>query len=147
MGEIGVGANKTIELELPSGTHYIGLNTGVRHGDVFTPMAVSNASDGKQFIINENDEIIEIEILAKGSWSNSTGRCIVGNIRKCDENTISTKEIETSNIFEKHKALIISLIGIGIMLASFYVLHLNITISMLFALIVVIIIALLTKKK
>ncbi len=147
VGEIGVGANKTIELELPSGTHYIGLNTGVRHGDVFTPMAVSNASDGKQFIINENDEIIEIEILAKGSWSNSTGRCIVGNIRKCDENTISTKEIETSNIFEKHKALIISLIGIGIMLASFYVLHLNITISMLFALIVVIIIALLTKKK
>ncbi len=147
VGEIGVGANKTIELELPSGTHYIGLNTGVRHGDVFTPMAVSNASDGKQFIINENDEIIEIEILAKGSWSNSTGRCIVGNIRKCDENTISTKEIETSNIFEKHKALIISLIGIGIMLASFYVLHLNITISMLFTLLVVIIIALLTKKK
>lgn len=147
VGEIGVGANKTIELELPSGTHYIGLNTGVRHGDVFTPMAVSNASDGKQFIINENDEIIEIEILAKGSWSNSTGRCIVGNIRKYDENTISTKEIETSNIFEKHKALIISLIGIGIMLASFYVLHLNITISMLFTLLVVIIIALLTKKK
>ena len=125
VGEIGVGANKTIELELPSGTHYIGLNTGVRHGDIFTPMAVSNASDGKQFIINENDVIIEIEILAKGSWSNSTGRCIVGNIRKCDENTISTKEIETSNIFEKHKALIISLIGIGIMLALFYVFYLH----------------------
>ena len=65
VGEIGVGANKTIEIELPIGTHYIGLNTGVRHGNVLEPLAVSNASDGKQFTINEKDEMIEIEILAQ----------------------------------------------------------------------------------
>lgn len=72
---------------------------------------------------------------------------IVIKSKKYDKNTISKKEMETSNVFEKHKALIISLIGIGIMLLSLYVLHTNIAISMLFTLIVVIIITLICRKK
>lgn len=103
IGEIGVGANKNIEIELPIGTHYIGLNTAVKHGgNSFTPMAVSNASDGKQFTINEDDEIIDIEILAKGSFSNSTGRCVIGNINKYNESEYekikNTKSSTTGNL-------------------------------------------------
>ena len=116
VGEIGIGANKTIELELPTGTHYVGLSTNVKHGNIFEPMAVSNAIDGKQFIIDDNDEIIEIEILAKGSWSNSTGRCIIGQIRKCDEKTINTEKEKNKNLknsfFEKHKALVVTIVGL-----------------------------------
>lgn len=124
VGEIGVGANKTIELELPIGTHYIGLNTNVRHGDFLTPMAVSNAGDGKQFIIDENDELIEIEILAKGSWSGSTGRCVVGNIKKYNKDNLDTFGNKTNDdvIKEMINKNIVFIVAGSIILLLFLVL-------------------------
>lgn len=149
VGEIGIGANKNIEIELPIGTHYIGLNTNVKHGDLLSPMAVSNESDGKQFSIKENDEVVVIEILAKGSWSGSTGRCIVGNITTYDKNnmdkaTITSNNSSSSTFFQRHMALITALVIIFLFLFLYFnsmigsrkmILLLVLTISIVFFLI------------
>ncbi len=94
VGEIGIRANKEIELELPVGVHYIGLDTNVRHGDYFAPSAVSKSTNGKQFTIEEDDLYVVIEICAKGSFSNSSGRCVVGNILNYKSEDLENEAIE-----------------------------------------------------
>lgn len=115
VGQIGVGGNKIIEIEVPIGTHYISTITQVKNQSTFvatngvntiaTPITTSTSQeqDGKQFEINENDELIEIEILTKGSWSGSTGRCVVGNINKYDKATIISKNEEIKKYNSKQQ--------------------------------------------
>ena len=100
IGQIGVGSQKSIEIELPIGTHYISTITQVKnqstiigaYGDnvMATPLTTSTSQeqDGKQFEIKANDELTIIEILTKGSWTGSTGRCFVGDIVKYDKDNI-----------------------------------------------------------
>lgn len=116
VGQIGVGGNKSIEIEVPIGTHYISTITQVKNQSTFiatngvntmaTPITTSTSQeqDGKQFEINENDELIEIEILTKGSWSGSTGRCVVGNINKYDKATIISKNEEIKKYNSKQQS-------------------------------------------
>lgn len=137
VGQIGVGGNKCIELEVPIGTHYISTITQVKNQTTFvatngintmaTPITTSTSQeqDGKQFEVKESDELIVIEILTKGSWTGSTGRCIVGNISAYDKNnidsspTISNKS-SSGNFFQNHLALIIAIVLILLFLFSLF---------------------------
>jgi len=86
VGAIGSGTGRqSIELKIPIGTHNISVITQVKHGlDAFSPNAISQEQDGKQFEIVESDELIVIEILTKLNWTGSTGRCIIGEIIQYD---------------------------------------------------------------
>lgn len=107
VGQLGVGATKYIELNIPIGTHYIGVSTQVRHEmNTFAPAnAISQEQDGKQFEIQDDDELIEIEVLTKGSFTGSTGRCIIGNINKYNQSELQTKleEYKTSDTKQEIK--------------------------------------------
>mgnify|MGYP004530369337 FL=1 len=110
IGQVGVGSQKSIELMLPIGTHYISTITQVKNQDTLIgtdgtnimttsiTASTSQEQDGKQFEINESDELIEIEILTKASFTGSTGRCVVGNINKYDKTNISAKNEELKKI-------------------------------------------------
>lgn len=148
VGQIGVGGNKYIELEVPIGTHYISTITQVKNQTTFvatngintmaTPITTSTSQeqDGKQFEVKESDELIVIEILTKGSWSGSTGRCIVGNISAYDKDniesatTISNNNLG-SNFIQNHLALIVALVCIALFFFLFLMRGGNITIKML----------------
>lgn len=137
VGQIGVGGNKSIEIEVPIGTHYISTITQVKnqstiigaYGDnvMATPITTSTSQeqDGKQFEVKANDELTIIEILTKGSWSGSTGRCIVGNISTYDKNNIdnaptTSNKSSSGNFFQNHLALIIAIVLILLLLFSLF---------------------------
>ena len=109
VGEIGIGTKKEIELELSVGTHYIGVETNVKHGNnvlatgIPETVAVSTAKDGKQFTVDENDELIEIEILSKVSFQNSSGRCIVGEIKKYNKEEADKIAAEKQEMIRKEE--------------------------------------------
>lgn len=91
IGAIGTGTGRdNIKLELPIGTHNISVITQVKHGDFYSATAISQEQDGKQFEITESDEVIIIKILTKGSFTGSTGRCVIGNIEKYTESEYNT---------------------------------------------------------
>lgn len=106
VGQIGIGSQKSIELWLPIGTHYISTITQVKNqtniiggngtNTFVAPITTSTSQeqDGKQFEVKKSDELIEIEILTKGSFTGSTGRCVVGNIKNYNANEISAKNDE-----------------------------------------------------
>lgn len=137
VGQIGVGGNKSIEIEVPIGTHYISTITQVKNQSTIvatngintmaTPITTSTSQeqDGKQFEVKANDELTVIEILTKGSWSGSTGRCIVGNITTYDKNnienapTISNKGT-SGNFFQNHLALIVAIVLILLLLFTLF---------------------------
>lgn len=130
VGQVGVGSNKSIELDLPIGTHYISTITQVKNqaniissynGNVMSsPITTSTSQeqDGKQFEITSNDELIEIEILTKGSFSGSTGRCIVGDIHKYNANESLKKQEEIKTDKQKEttkKGITNSVLNIAIL--------------------------------
>lgn len=137
IGQIGVGGNKSIEIEVPIGTHYISTITQVKNQSTFvatngvntmaTPITTSTSQeqDGKQFEVKANDELTVIEILTKGSWSGSTGRCIVGDITTYDKNNIdnaptTNNKSSSNNFFQNHLALIIAIVLILLFLFSLF---------------------------
>lgn len=158
IGQVGVGSQKSIELMLPIGTHYISTITQVKNQStligtdgtnaIATPLTTSTSQeqDGKQFEINENDELIEIEILTKGSFSGSTGRCVVGNINKYDKTNISVKNEELKKISENQQVrkqttniildIVIAIILFLIVNIFSIVIALNPTISLLLGLVI-----------
>lgn len=137
VGQIGVGSQKSIEIELPIGTHYISTITQVKnqstiigtYGDnvMATPLTTSTSQeqDGKQFDVKSSDELTVIEILTKGSWSGSTGRCIVGNITTYDKNNIENaltinNKCTSGNFFQKYFTWIIVIIVMILCLLSIF---------------------------
>lgn len=137
VGQIGIGSNKNIEIEVPIGTHYISTITQVKnqstiigaYGDnvMTTPITTSTSQeqDGKQFEVKSSDELTVIEILTKGSWSGSTGRCIVGDITTYDKNNIdnaptTSNKSSSNNFFQNHLALIIAIVLILLFLFSLF---------------------------
>lgn len=138
IGQIGVGSNKSIEIEIPVVTHYISTITQVKNQSTFvatngvntmaTPITTSTSQeqDGKQFEVKTSDELIIIEILAKGSWSGSTGRYVIGDISTYDkdnlENISNIKNNGTSGKFlQNHLTLIIVVVLILLFFLSFFI--------------------------
>lgn len=138
IGQIGVGSNKSIEIEIPVGTHYISTITQVKNQSTFvatngvntmaTPITTSTSQeqDGKQFEVKTSDELTIIEILAKGSWSGSTGRYVIGDISTYDkdniENISNIKNNGTSGKFlQNHLTLIIVVVLILFIFLSFFI--------------------------
>ena len=138
IGQIGVGSNKSIEIEIPVGTHYISTITQVKNQSTFvatngintmaTPITTSTSQeqDGKQFEVKTSDELTIIEILAKGSWSGSTGRYVIGDISTYDkdniENISNIKNNGTSGKFlQNHLTLIIVVVLIFLFFLSFFI--------------------------
>lgn len=134
VGQIGIGSNKIIEIEVPIGTHYISTITQVKNQSTFvatngvntiaTPITTSTSQeqDGKQFEVKADDELTIIEILTKGSWTGSTGRCIVGSITSYDKNNIDNAPT-TSNVViaqAKNSFKIILIIIILVLLLFFF---------------------------
>lgn len=134
VGQIGIGSNKIIEIEVPIGTHYISTITQVKNQSTFvatngvntiaTPITTSTSQeqDGKQFEVKADDELTVVEILTKGSWTGSTGRCIVGSITSYDKNNIDNAPT-TSNVViaqAKNSFKIILIIIILVLLLFFF---------------------------
>ncbi len=137
VGQIGVGGNKSIEIEVPIGTHYISTITQVKNQSTIVatngintmaaPITTSTSQeqDGKQFEVKATDELTVIEILTKGSWTGSTGRCIVGNISTYDKNNVenaptTSNKSSSGNFFQNHLALIIAIVLILLFLFSLF---------------------------
>ena len=165
VGQIGVGGNKCIELEVPIGTHYISTITQVKNQATFvatngintmaTPITTSTSQeqDGKQFEVKESDELIVIEILTKGSWTGSTGRCIVGNISAYDKDNIESATTISNNslggnFIQNHLTLIVALVCIALFFFLFLMRGGNITIKMfIFVIFMGIVFFFISKKK
>lgn len=133
IGQIGFTGNKSIDVEFPVGTHYVSVITQVKHqvtlfssdgnNTMITPVTTSSSQeqDGKQFEINETDELVVIEILAKSNFLDSTGRCIIGNINKYS-NAEVYYERERQEKEENKKNIKIFLIAFGIIVALMFIL-------------------------
>ena len=103
LGGMMLGKQKDIEISLPIGTHYIGVSTQIEHGGQITGVVgVGQEQDGKQFEIATNDKYLEIEIVAKGSFTGTSGRYCVGNIKHYNSKELKTLQEQEQNI-EKEK--------------------------------------------
>lgn len=128
IGQIGFTGNKSIDVEFPVGVHYVSVVTQVKHqvtlfssdgtNTMVTPVTTSSSQeqDGKQFEINETDELVVIEILAKSNFLDSTGRCIIGDIKKYS-NAEVYYESERQNNEDSKKNIKTLLIVFGIIAA------------------------------
>ena len=103
LGGMMLGKQKDIEISLPIGTHYIGVSTQIEHGGQITGVVgVGQEQDGKQFEITTNDKYLEIEIVAKGSFTGTSGRYCVGNIKHYNSKELKTLKEQEQNV-EKEK--------------------------------------------
>ena len=76
IGELKPG--RSMNKQLPVGTHYIMVNSDVRAFGYSS--ADTRSASGDEFTIRDDSKSVSIVIKTKGSWTGGVGKCVVDSI-------------------------------------------------------------------
>ena len=76
VGELKPG--KSLNKQLPVGTHYINVQSDVRAFGYSA--ADTHSASGDEFTITDSTNMVSITIKTKASWTGGTGKCVVDSI-------------------------------------------------------------------